>query len=277
MTTSWTQEQIEVGAKGRFAARTYRPDAIGRATPLVLHLHGGAFVGGSLDDGHGVSQLLASAGAVVVSAEYPQAPEHRFPHTLEVAFAVLTGIYKGRADRAGRKSRLFVAGEEAGGNLAAGLALMARDLQTLPLAGQILISPMLDPRLATCSMREADAGPVGCRWADGWHQYLGSAEKAAHPYAAPLGSSRLAGVAPALVVTAEDDLLRDESVAYAHRLRAAGVPVETHVLPSPTGWPCGLSGIAPLQSSWGDTLRDTFATFFERSLNPRTPTHAATQ
>lgn len=261
VTTTWTDEELDAGPATRVPTRIYRPGGSDRAAPLVLHLHGGAFINGSLDTGHEISKLLASSGAVVVAADYPRAPEFRFPHALEVTFALLTRLHRNRGRWAGRKSAIFVAGEEAGGNLAAGLALMARDRHMPPLAGQILISPMLDPRLATCSMREADAGPVGCKWADGWHQYLGTAEKAGHPYASPLGSSRLAGLCPALIVTAKDDLLRDEGLSYGEQLRHAGVHVEAHVLPSPTGWPSELSGTAPLQSSWGSALHDRFTDF----------------
>ena len=105
-------------------------------------------------------------------------------------------IAKGRARWSSKHAPLYVAGEEAGGNLAAALALMARDRRGPALAGQILFSPMLDACLGTYSLREADAGPVGCRWADGWADYLGSPDKAAHPYAAPLNASRLAGARP---------------------------------------------------------------------------------
>ena len=259
--TTWTDEAMDAGACGSVRTRIYQPGDVGRDAPLVLHLHGGGFIDGSLDSGHEMSKLLASAGAVVVSVAYPQAPESRFPRALEVAFGLLTKLHRNRARWSSRKSGLFVAGEEAGGNLAAGLALMARDQKAPVLAGQILISPMLDPCLATCSMREADAGPVGCKWADGWHQYLGSAEKAAHPYASPLGSSRLAGLSPALILTAEDDLLRDESLSYGQRLRQAGVRVETYVLPAPTGWPARLSGTAPFETSWESALRDRVTDF----------------
>lgn len=259
--TTWTEERIEVTPGTQVATRVYRPLQAGLAAPLVLHLHAGAFIDGCLDCGCAMSNLLASAGAVVISADYPHAPEFRFPQTLEVVFQLLLRLHASRGRWAGKKSGLFVAGEEAGGNLAAGLALMARDQQMPALAGQILISPMLDPRLATCSMREADAGPVGCKWADGWHQYLGSAEKAAHPYASPLGSSRLSGLPAALIVTAEDDLLRDESLSYGQRLRDAGVPAETYVLPAPTGWPSGLSELAPVQASWEHALRGRVENF----------------
>ena len=103
-------------------------------------------------------------------------PQHPFPAARwRRAFQALDWLHaQPRRTGSSRKSGLFVAGEEAGGNLAAALALMARDQQAPPLAGQILLSPMLDPCMATCSIRQAEAGPVGCKWADGWHQYLGS-------------------------------------------------------------------------------------------------------
>jgi acetyl esterase/lipase len=244
--------------------RVYAADSASArsGSPLVLHLHGGAFTSGSLDNGRQVSTLLAEAGAIVMSADYPLAPKSSFPQTLQTIFRALGVIWEKRGKLGGRKSPLFIAGEEAGGNLAAGLALMARDQHTPPLAGQILLSPMLDPCLATRSIRCAEAGPVGCRWADGWHQYLGTADKASHPYAAPLGSSRLAGVAPALIVSAEDDPMRDESVSYAARLRAAGVKAATDILPAPTGWPCALGSTDSLTESWMAKLREVFAQFF---------------
>lgn len=270
MATNWTDETIEAGPQ-RVPVRIYRPSQAHMGAPLVLHLHGGAFVGGSLESGRTVATLLADAGAVVVSADYPHAPMHPFPQALQAAFAALKWVHKNRARLGGKRSHLFVAGEEAGGNLAAGLALMAHDQQTPPLAGQILLSPMLDPQLATCSMREADAGPVGCKWADGWHDYLGSADKAAHPYAAPLVSSRLAGLAPVLILTADDDLLRDESLSYAKRLRASGVTVQENVLPGPTGWPCALTGFAPVSQTWTGAVRDRFVEFFTQTLASQGP------
>lgn len=236
-------------------------------TPLVLHLHGGAFVAGSLDNGRVVSTMLAEAGAIVISADYPLAPGAGFPLALDRLYRALSAIWRNRGKWAGKKSPLYVAGEEAGGNLAAGLALMVRDQRTPPLSGQILLSPMLDPCLATCSIRSAEAGPVGCRWADGWHQYLGTADKASHPYAAPLGSSRLAGVAPALILTAEDDPMRDEAVSYAARLRKAGISTGQEILPAPTGWPCALARTDPLAEGWATKLRDRFSQFFDETAS----------
>lgn len=254
--------------------RIYASRRTGRSAPLVLHLHGGAFVGGSLDAGRTMSTLLVDAGAIVVSADYPLAPEHPFPDALQATYGALTRLHDSRARWAGKKSGIFVAGQEAGGNLAAALALMARDQQAPPLAGQILLSPMLDPCMATCSIRQARAGPVGCKWADGWHQYLGSADKAAHPYAAPLGSSRLAGLAPALVLTAEDDPMRDEGLSYARRLRESGVAVQEHVVAAPSFWPDALDRLDRFLSAeedWAATVRDRFSAFFDLTLGSRRP------
>jgi acetyl esterase len=277
MATAWTEERIEVAPGSTVPARLYRPDGARRPIAHVLHLHGGAFIGGSLQCGQCTATLLADAGAVVLSIDYPHAPAHPFPQALEAAFAALQWLHKSHKRWGGRKSQLFVAGEEAGGNLAAGLALMARDQQAPHLAGQVLLSPMLDPRLATCSMRQGEAGPVGCRWADGWHEYLGSADKASHPYAAPSMSSRLAGLAPALILTADDDVLRDESVSYARRLREAGVAVQEHVLPAPTGWPCALGCPEACTQTWAATVRDRFIEFFRTDFavaaSPTTKPH----
>lgn len=240
-------------------------------TPLILHLHGGAFVSGSLDAGRTVATLLAEAGAVVMSAAYPLAPQSVFPQTLQTLFEALTLMWTKRGKWVGRKSPLYVAGEEAGGNLAAGLALMARDQRAPALAGQILLSPMLDPRLATESCRMAEAGPVGCTWADGWHQYLGTADKACHPYAAPLGSSRLGGLAPALIVTSEDDPMRDESLSYAKRLHASCVVTQDYVVPGVTHWPCALIGADGLNAGWAETLRQRFTEFLAGTASPLCP------
>jgi acetyl esterase/lipase len=263
MATDCFDERFEIDGRS-VAARVYGRCQAHRAMPLVLHLHGGAFVRGSLDTARAVPTLLSEAGAVVVSLDYPLAPMHPFPQALDSIFGVLTFLQRKREQWAGKKSGLFVAGEEAGGNLAAALALMARD-QQVSLTGQILLSPMLDACMATCSIRQAEAGPVGCQWADGWHAYLGSADKAAHPYAAPLGSSRLAGVAPALVITAQDDPMRDEALAYARRLRESGVAVHDHIVPAPSHWPCALNEPASLAQNgtppWAAAVRARFTQF----------------
>jgi len=271
------EERILTGPAAGTVMRVYPCAGGQRAAPIVLHLHGGAFVGGSLACGGIVSCLLAQAGATVVSAAYPLACTQPFPHGLDVAYGALTWLHDNRARFGSRKSKIFVAGEEAGGNLAAALALMARDQRMPPLAGQILLCPMLDACLATPSLRAADAGTEECKWARGWRAYLGGAEKAAHPYAAPLGASRLSGVAPALIVTSPDDPMRDEAQRYAGRLQQAGVHASAHVMAGRTGWPDslgvvdgglvegGLAGWEALwaANTWPATVRDLFAAFLK--------------
>ena len=253
-----TTERIDIGGGAApVMAQVYRhPTA--RPAPLVLHLRGGAFLNLSPGDERPVAMLLAQAGAVVVSADYPAGAACPFPCAVEAMYTLLWRLHDRRAQWASRAAKLFVAGEEAGGNLAAALALMARDRLGPPLAGQILLSPMLDAGMATCSYRDAKAGPVGCKWANGWQAYLGTPVKAAHPYAAPSCGSRLHGLPPALVLTAHDDPMRDESLCYARRLQEAGTPAQAHVLAA-GGWPDALVGPP---ASWACEVRDAFAEFF---------------
>ena len=248
-------ESIPLDAGGRLPVRVYGRRGPG-VKPLAVHFHAGAFVAGGLDCGGRVAGLLAEAGAVVVSVDYPLAPARPFPDALEAGHAALAWAWRERARLAGASAALWVAGEEAGGNLAAALALMARDRRHPPLAGQILFSPMLDVCVATASLRAAQAGPVGCRWADGWHAYLAGPDDALHPYAAPGATRRLADLPPTLLLTAEDDPLHDEACAYAQRLREAGVPVDRLVLEGATGWPCSLMREDTERPDWADAVRD---------------------
>ena len=176
MATNWTDDD-DRGERGpSIAARIYgATEGCPRPAPLVLHLHGGAFVGGSLDNGQrGLEPARRSRCRRRFGRLSAGACSIPFRKRCTRRFRRCAWMHARRADWVTKKSGLFVAGEEAGGNLAAALALMARDQQAPPLAGQILLSPMLDPCMATCSVRQAEAGPVGCQWADGWHQYLGS-------------------------------------------------------------------------------------------------------
>ncbi|MDO9360207.1 MAG: alpha/beta hydrolase [Polaromonas sp.] len=240
------------------------PAAAGAApVPLVVHFHAGAFVTGSLDDGATVARLLADTGAVVLSLDYPLAPAHPFPQAVEAGYAALQWAFKARHKLAGKNAPVFVAGEEAGGNLAAAVALMARDQHGPQLAGQLLLSPMLDPCMATLSMRCSDVGPATCLWAEGWNQYLPRLEQASHPYAAPGLATRLAGLPPTLLLTSSDDPLRDEVLGYADRLRAAGRPVQVDVLPGPTGWPASYLGPDGRVVTWAPAVRAQFQQFFD--------------
>jgi acetyl esterase len=239
ITPRWKEQVIDIEGRPPLAARLYAAtfDA-GKPVALVLHLHGGSFVGGSLDQGTAVASLLARAGATVLSIAYPLAPEHPFPNAVEAAHAALGWAQRHRRRLVGAAVPLIVAGEEAGGNLAAAVALVARDRHGPALAGQILLSPMLDLCVASASWRDALAGRAGqCPWADGWRAYLPRACDALHPYAAPSRSMRLHGLPPTLLITSQDDPMRDEALAYAQRLREADVPLTQAVLTLATGWP----------------------------------------
>lgn len=260
-----TPDHLQLSTEhGLVAAHLYRGAASQAAAPaLVLHLHGGAFGTGGLAQGECVAGLAAEAGAVVVDVDYPTGPQHPFPSALKLLGSVLQALYRRRFGLAGRGARLFVAGEEAGGNLAAALALMARDQGGPPLAGQVLIGPMLNPCLGTPSLRAAEAGPAECAWSRGWRHYLGACEQGDHPYAAPAATSRLAGLAPALLVTAADDPMRDETLAYAKALQRAGVSVSRTLLPDATGWPRSLQRrCQDTPPAWAIALREALARFF---------------
>lgn len=250
------------------ATRLHGRKAAGGATPLVLHLHGGSFIAGDLDSGECVAQLLAESGAVVVSLAYPLAPAHPFPEAVEAVYAALEWLHKQRSRLAGAGASLFVAGEEAGGNLAAAVALMARDRAGPPLAGQVLVAPMLDPCNAMPSQREAVGDRTECRWSTGWQAYLRSPRDAEHPYAVPAFVQRLAALPPALVLAGEDDPMRDEAMAYAARLAQAGVPVRTALIPS-SGWPQALEQ-PPQPCPCAEVTRQHLQAFLQAPTPPPT-------
>lgn len=256
---------LELPGHAPMPTRMHGGKPAGRAAPLVLHLHGGAFTGGGLDSGECVAQLLADAGAVVMSLAYPLAPAHPFPAAVEAAYAALQWLHRQRGKLAGARAGLFVAGEEAGGNIAAAVALMARDRAGPPLAGQVLVAPMLDPCTATPSQREAMGSHTQCKWSRGWQEYLRGPRDAEHPYAVPAHVHRLAGLPPTLVLAGEDDPMRDEAMAYAARLQQAGIAVRTGLIPV-TGWPESLEA-APHPCPCAQAVRQHLHAF----LNAPTP------
>lgn len=259
---------IELPRRAPVQARIYG-DKVAGGGPLVLHFHGGTFVCGDLDDGRMVARLLAASGAVVVSLAYPLAPQNPFPGAIEVGFDVLEWLFKNRTRLAGKGARIFLAGEEAGGNLAAAVALIARDRGHPPLAGQLLLSPMLDPCVGTESLRKATADDgMHCKWAEGWAKYLGRPKDALHPYAVPSASLRLGQLAATLVVVGQDDAMRDEGLAYAARLRDAGNTVTSIVLPSAAGWEESLAQGASGECPCAVTVKQHFREFFSAAPPP---------
>lgn len=241
----------------------------GAARPLVLHFHGGAFVSGDLDSGACLAELLAASGAVVASLAYPLAPTHKFPEAVEAGYTAIEWLHKQRMRLAGTGAPLFVAGEEAGGNLAAAVALMVRDRAHPALAGQILVSPMLDPCNGTASLRETLGATTRCKWMDGWREYLRGPMDAEHPYAVPAHAQRLAGVPPTLILAGGDDPMRDEALAYADRLREAGIPVTRVLLQAQTGWPDSLAEpLADDVPPCAALAREHLRSFFQAAAPP---------
>jgi acetyl esterase len=214
------------GPAGDVPVRIYRPSET--PTGAVAWFHGGGFVIGNLDTAERAARAVADAArAVVVSVDYRLAPEDRFPAAADDCYAALEWV----ADHAGElgvsPSCVAVGGDSAGGNLAAAAALMTRDRRGPDLAFQLLAYPCLDASMASHSYRDNGEGYFltgdGMRWF--WECYLGPDGDATSPYACPIRATDLTGVAPALVITAEYDPLRDEGEAYGAQLAAAGIPV----------------------------------------------------
>ncbi|HEY3433489.1 MAG TPA: alpha/beta hydrolase [Rhodocyclaceae bacterium] len=207
--------------------RLYRPVGIDHA-PAVLYFHGGGFVAGDLDDADIPASFLAEkAAAAVFSVAYSLAPARPFPAAPEDAYAAAQWLRK-QGKRLGiDSSRLAVAGDDAGGNIAATLALILRDRNAPPLLAQVLIGPMLDPsmtRQGDAKKLRSDLQPETC--SDCYAQYLPKTLQKLHPYASPLESTRLQGLPPALIATAECDVLHREAEQYASALITAGVPTQ---------------------------------------------------
>lgn len=262
--SSCTDATIEVTKGQSVAVRVYGQRKEGAAMPLVVHFHGGAFVSGNLDSGRAVAGLLQAAGARVVSVAYPLSPDHPFPQPQETGYAVLQWAWRHRTKLAGSGAPVYLAGEEAGGNLAAGVCMMARDRSQPPMAGLILLSPLLDPCVATASQRAAKGTQTACKWAEGWMKFLRCARDAEHPYAVPAGAQRLTGLPPTLVLTSDNDPLRDEAQAFADRLEAAGLEVSRHVFSAQSGqWPDALLQPGEQRCPCGPQVQQQFERFFE--------------
>lgn len=191
--------------------------------PVLMYFHGGLFNAGKLESAHDIATALAPQ-MLVVSVDYPLAPAVQFPQSIELAFEVLAWVCAQAKTLGADTQKLFVAGEQAGGNLAAVLAMLFRDRGLAcrhALQGQILLNPMLDALQSSSSM--ATVGNSPCRQA--WADYTHVASNALHPYVSPVHSCRLGGLVRAMVVSSHNHPLRDETEAYASKLLLAGVPV----------------------------------------------------
>ncbi|MCW3041333.1 MAG: putative flavoprotein involved in transport [Solirubrobacterales bacterium] len=211
-------------------ARIYIPAATDeRPLPVLVFFHAGGWIGGSLDMAHEPCTALAEdLGAIVVAPSYRLAPEDPFPAATDDTFAALRWVADTIAEHGGDPSRIAVAGESAGGNLAAVAAQRARDEHGPDLVAQVLIYPPIDPDADTPSRRQYAAGPILSTAAveNMWTAYLGDPAHRSSPLAAPSKAGSLAGLPPALVLTVEADLNRDEAEDYGAALTAAGVPTQ---------------------------------------------------
>jgi acetyl esterase len=226
-----TEDTTIPGDVAPLPARIYRPQVDG-PVPTVVFFHGGGFVIGDLDTHDNQCRWLCrEVGAVVVSVGYRLAPEARFPAALHDSIAATRWVAERAASLGGDPDRLAVAGDSAGGNLAAVVAQVCRDDRWPRLAAQLLVCPVTD--LATdgeypSRVENADGyllTAADLRWFRG--HYMGPEDDACSPRLSPL-RGELGGLPPAVVVTAEFDPLRDEGEAYAQALAAAGVPVVLH-------------------------------------------------
>jgi acetyl esterase len=223
------------GQGGELPLRLYRP-ASARPLPVLLYFFGGGWVLGTIDTADGVSRSLANAsGALVAVVGYRLAPEHPFPAAADDCYTALRWIAEHAAGIGADPARLAVGGDSAGGNLAAGVALRAR-AGGPALAGQLLVYPNTDQLADDESMRAADDPFLFNRHSVAWYRqhYLADPRDAANPLASPLRAESLAGLPPALVITAEYDPLRDQGEAYGRRLADEGVQAELSRYPGMT-------------------------------------------
>jgi acetyl esterase len=219
------------GPAGEIPVRIYWPNAAG-ARPAIVYFHGGGHVIGSLDSHDLIARnLCGGAEAVIVSVDYRMGPEHRFPAAVDDSMAALDWVHANAASIGADPDRLGVHGDSAGANLAAVVALIARDRGSPKVRLQSLVYPVADFRMGSESYKKYATG-CGILTADAmeWFRghYLRTMGDAQDWRASPLLAPDLAGAAPAIVIAAECDVLHDEGLAYGERLRAAGVPVERH-------------------------------------------------
>jgi acetyl esterase len=221
--------QVIPGPAGDLPVRIYTPNGRG-PFPLMVFFHGSGFVVCNLDTHDGTCRNLCNAaGCVVVSVDYRLAPENKFPAGPDDCYAATKWAAEHARELNADASHLVIAGDSAGGNLVAVTALMIRDKGGSALCGQLMIYPVTDyyqPGHPSYVENAEGYGlsAAGMRWF--WGHYLSNESEAENPYVSPLRASNLRGLPPALIITAEYDVLRDEGERYAKRLSEAGVPTK---------------------------------------------------
>jgi len=248
------------GHGGALPLRTYSPEASG-ALPLVVFIHGAAWVAGSLDTHDNVCRYLCSkVPCAVVSVGYRLAPEHRFPTALDDAYMATVWAANHAPQLQADAGRLAVTGDSAGGNLAAAVCLRARDEQGPPITFQLLVDPALD-----WTAYDA-AGFEEMKWCR--EQYLRGEEDYTDPYASPVLAGDLRDLPQAFIITGEQDVLRDEGERHARGLREAGVFVNYYCQRGMGH----LSGLYARAAAEAQEALDLSVTVLRAALSQRSPT-----
>ncbi|MFH8618726.1 alpha/beta hydrolase [Streptomyces sp. NPDC017979] len=221
---------VDGGPTGSVRARIVKPAGVTGTLPVIVYIHGAGWVfGNARTHDRLVRELAVGVHAAVVFPEYDLSPEVRYPVAIEQNYAVARWVVTDGAAKGLDASRIAVAGDSVGGNMSAALTLMAKERGGVPLVQQVLFYPVTDAAFDTGSYRQYAEGYFlrrdAMQWF--WDQYTTDPAARAEITASPLRASteQLAGLPPALVITGEADVLRDEGEAYANKLRAAGVPV----------------------------------------------------
>lgn len=222
------ENRVIAGPAGALRVRLYRPAA---PTAAMVWIHGGGFVLGTPEQDERTSlQYALQLGIVVVAVDYRLGPKHPYPAPLDDCYAALKWLHDEAEALGVRRERLIVAGASAGGGLAAGLSLLARDRGEVKPCFQVLVYPMLDDRTVTRADQDVSNVHVWSPGSNrfGWRSYLGQEPGSADvsPYAAPARMEHLAGLPPTWLGVGTTDLFFDEDVAYAARLTAQGVACE---------------------------------------------------
>jgi acetyl esterase len=221
-----SEDHMAPGPNGPVPVRVLVPPQGARG--VVVHYHGGGWVIGAIDEFDTLARKLAErTSCAVVLVDYRLAPEHRYPAAVDDSYAALEWVAANLRNIAGKEVPLMVAGDSAGGNLSAIMALRARDRGGPKIDLQVLIYPVTDANFERPSYADPDNQLLltkeGMVWF--WDHYLPDQARRSEPDASPLNAAHHGGLPPAVILTAEHDVLRDEGEEYAERLAAAGVPV----------------------------------------------------
>ena len=250
----------------------YQPETRGGPLPAFLHLHGGGYIVGIPERDDARNRLLVrECGCLVISVDYRLAPETPFPGGVEDGYAALLWLYRNAGELGVDARRIAIGGESAGGGLAAGLALLARDRREIPVAFQMLIYPMLDNLTRANGDDATLAGEfVWTRTSNeyAWRALLGDAHQGrkASPYASAARAEDLSGLPPTYIAVGTLDLFVDENIEYARRLILTGVPTELKVYP---GAYHGFEDLTPEATISRAFVRD-YVNALQRALNPVT-------